>query len=120
MNLRDSEVIAGLLFGGGFGVTEEEEKADAVLFVTCSVRQHAEDKVWSEIGRIVKKGQSPAGRTVPVIGLVGCMAENYKEEAFKRMPGIDLVVGTNNIGEIPKLLKEIFNEGRRAKGEGRE
>ena len=112
MNLRDSEVIAGLLLEQGFGVTEEEEKADAVLFVTCSVRQHAEDKVWSEIGRIVKKGQSPAGRTVPVIGLVGCMAENYKEEAFKRMPGIDLVVGTNNIGEIPQLLKEIFDARR--------
>src|SRR3990167_704805 len=111
MNLRDSEVITGLLLEGGFGITEEEKQADAVLFVTCSVRQHAEDKVWSEIGRIVKKGQSPSG-TVPVIGLVGCMAENYKDAAFKRMPGIDLVVGTNNIGEIPQLLKEIFDARR--------
>src|SRR3989338_2451414 len=118
MNLRDSEVIAGLLLEGGFGVTEEEEKADAVLFVTCSVRQHAEDKVWSEIGRIVKKGQSLSG-TVPVIGLVGCMAENYKDAAFKRMPGIDLVVGTNNIGEIPGLLKDIFRERRETKDERR-
>ena len=118
MNLRDSEAITGLLLERGFGIVEAEKEADAVLFVTCSVRQHAEDKVWSEIGRIVKKGQSLSG-TVPVIGLVGCMAENYKDAAFKRMPGIDLVVGTNNIGEIPKLLKEIFNEGRRARGEGR-
>ena len=118
MNLRDSEAIKGMLLEGGFGVTEEEEKADAVLFVTCSVRQHAEDKVWSEIGRIVKKGQSPSG-TVPVIGLVGCMAENYKGEAFKRMPGIDLVVGTNNIGEIPGLLKEVFDAKRRMREEGR-
>src|SRR3989338_7830901 len=111
MNLRDSEAIKGMLLDGGFGVTEEEKEADAVLFVTCSVRQHAEDKVWSEIGRIVKKGQSPSG-TVPVIGLVGCMAENYKDAAFKRMSGIDLVVGTNNIGEIPQLLKEIFDARR--------
>ncbi|HAH19950.1 MAG TPA: tRNA (N6-isopentenyl adenosine(37)-C2)-methylthiotransferase MiaB [Candidatus Omnitrophica bacterium] len=102
MNLRDSEVIAGLLLEGGFGVTEEEEKADAVLFVTCSVRQHAEDKVWSEIGRFSKMVPKP------VIGLVGCMAENYKDKAFKRMQGIDVVVGTNNIGEIPYLLKEVF------------
>ena len=101
MNLRDSEVIAGLLLEGGFGVTEEEEKADAVLFVTCSVRQHAEDKVWSEIGRFSKMVPKP------VIGLVGCMAENYKDKAFKRMQGIDVVVGTNNIGEIPYLLKEV-------------
>src|SRR3989338_8597652 len=132
MNLRDSEAITGLLLERGFGIVEAEKEADAVLFVTCSVRQHAEDKVWSEIGRIVKKGQSPAG-TVPVIGLVGCMAENYKEEAFKRMPGIGLVVGTNNIGEIPGFLNDIFtkrretrderlgtkDEGRRAKDEGR-
>src|SRR3990167_3814032 len=116
MNLRDSEVITGLLLEGGFGITEEEKQADAVLFVTCSVRQHAEDKVWSEIGRIVKKGQSPSG-TVPVIGLVGCMAENYKDAAFKRMPGIDLVVGTNNIGEIPGLLKDIFRERRETRDE---
>src|SRR3989338_6838702 len=111
MNLRDSEAITGLLLERGFGIVEAEKEADAVLFVTCSVRQHAEDKVWSEIGRIVKKGQSPSG-TVPVIGLVGCMAENYKDAAFKRMPGIDLVVGTNNIGEIPQLLKEIFDARR--------
>src|SRR3989338_3702677 len=118
MNLRDSELIRGLVLERGFGIVEAEKEADAVLFVTCSVRQHAEDKVWSEIGRIVKKGQSPSG-TVPVIGLVGCMAENYKGEAFKRMPGIDLVVGTNNIGEIPGLLKEIFNEGRETRDEKR-
>ena len=111
MNIRDSEAIKGLLLHGGFGITDEETNADAVLFVTCSVRQHAEDKVWSEIGRIAKKGQSPSG-SAPVIGLVGCMAENYKGEAFKRMPGIDLVVGTNNIGEIPRLLKEIFDARR--------
>src|SRR3989338_3441621 len=102
MNLRDSEVIAGLLLEGGFGITEEEKEADAVLFVTCSVRQHAEDKVWSEIGRFSKL------KPKPVIGLVGCMAENYKQDAFKRMPGIDLVVGTNNIGELPQLLTKIF------------
>ena len=73
------------------------------MLVTCSVRQHAEDKVWSEIGRLAKANPKP------VIGLIGCMAENYKDAAFKRMPGIDLVVGTNNIGEIPALLKKIFN-----------
>ena len=118
MNLRDSEAISGLLLEQGFGITEDEKKAEAVLLVTCSVRQHAEDKVWSEIGRIAKKGQSPSG-TVPVIGLVGCMAENYKEAAFKRMPGIDLVVGTNNIGEIPGLLKKIFDARRGMKDERR-
>lgn len=133
MNIRDSEAIKGLLLDGGFWMTEEENKADAVLFVTCSVRQHAEDKVWSEIGRIAKGSTldstafsrriKTGGTTSPtvekkIIGLVGCMAENYKEDAFKRMPGIDLVVGTNNIGEIPQLLRKAFQE-RQDAGEGR-
>lgn len=118
MNVRDAEIVKGLLLEAGFGITEEKNKAGAVLFVTCSVRQHAEDRVWSEIGWFSKlKGQSSSG-TLPVIGLVGCMAENYKKEAFKRMPGIDLVVGTNNIGEIPQLLRKALNE-RQDAGEGR-
>ena len=103
MNVRDSEIIKGLLLDKGFRVLNEEiGQVDGVLFVTCSVRQHAEDKVWSEIGRFSKLNPKP------VIGLVGCMAENYKQDAFKRMPGIDLVVGTNNIGEFPQLLTKIF------------
>lgn len=120
MNLRDSEAIQGLLLESGFEVTDSlEREAEVVLLVTCSVRQHAEDKVWSEIGRLTKlRGQSPSG-TVPVIGLIGCMAENYKDAAFKRMPGIDLVVGTNNIGEIPQLLKEIFDARRKTQDVGR-
>ena len=114
MNIRDSEVITGLLLENGFEVLDSlEREADAVLLVTCSVRQHAEDKVWSEIGRFSKLAPKP------VIGLIGCMAENYKDDAFKRMPGIDLVVGTNNIGEIPQLLKEIFDARRGTKGAGR-
>ncbi len=125
MNIRDSEAIVGMLLEGGFGVTEVEEKADAVLFVTCSVRQHAEDKVWSEIGRIAKgkgrssgmEGQSTSG-TFPIIGLIGCMAENYKEGAFKRAPGVDLVVGTNNIGEIPQLLKELLKAKPKTQSRG--
>lgn len=113
MNLRDSEAIKGLLLEGGFGIAGEEKEAPIVLLVTCSVRQHAEDKVWSEIGRLAKAVPKP------VIGLIGCMAENYKDAAFKRMQGIDLVVGTNNIGEIPELLKKLLDEGRTTRDEGR-
>ena len=103
MNVRDAEVIKGLLLDDGFEVTDEEETyLDAVLFITCSVRQHAEDRVWSEMGKFCKLDPKP------IIGLVGCMAENYKEKAFERIPGIDLVVGTNDIAEIPDLLKEAF------------
>lgn len=114
MNVRDSGIVNGLLLDNGFQVVDEDkDNFDAILFVTCSVRQHAEDKVWSEIGRVSKLWPKP------IIGLAGCMAENYKDKAFRRMPGIDLVVGTNNISDIPRLLREIFNSRRNTDHESR-
>jgi len=117
MNVRDAEVIAGLLKQAGCSLADGPEKADAVIFVTCSVRQHAEEKVWSEIGRIAKqnKGQSPVrsesdpprAGTVPIIGLVGCMAQNYKEQAFERSPHVDFVVGPGDIAKIPGILERL-------------
>ena len=82
-------------------LTANPDDADIVILNTCSVRQHAEEKVWSEVGRFKKghkKGQSPkdssaialAG-TVPIIGIVGCMAQNYKKSIFERAPQVDFV-----------------------------
>lgn len=103
MNVRDAEIIRGLLQDKGFKVKDVLiDNIDAVLLVTCSVRQHAEEKVWSEIGRLSKL------KSKPVIGLIGCMAENYREDAFKKAKDIDLVVGPNNIDAIPLLLKEAL------------
>ena len=118
MNVRDSEVIAGLLTEDGWQLTDEEDAADVVIFNTCSVRQHAEDKVWSEIGRIAKgrkpkKGQSPTG-TVPIIGLVGCMAQNYKEKIFERAPEVDFVVGPSDIHKIPEILTKVTSQESQA------
>ncbi len=107
MNVRDSEVILGLLIKTGYKITENEDKADAVIFNTCSVRQHAEDKVWSAVGRFANhKGLSPKG-TVPIIGIVGCMANNYRQAIFEKAPKVDFVVGTADIGKIPQIIKEI-------------
>jgi len=123
MNTRDSEVIAGLLQKAGYKIIDDEAAADIVIFNTCSVRQHAEDKVWSEIGRVskVKKGKSTLARSKcelginarvmpnskPIIGLVGCMAQNYKEAAFERSADVDFVVGPADIAKIPGIIKEI-------------
>jgi len=111
MNVRDSEVICGLLEKEGFSLSDESNKADIILFNTCAVRQHAEDKVWSEIGRY-KKGQSPPLRgqvsgAVPIIGIVGCMAQEYKEKIFERAPQVDFVVGPSDIHKIPAILKKL-------------
>jgi tRNA-2-methylthio-N6-dimethylallyladenosine synthase len=114
MNVRDSEVICGLLKKEGYKITDESEKANIVIFNTCSVRQHAEDKVWSEIGRIGKlriPGYPDiriSGR--PIIGVVGCMAQNYKEKIFERAPEVDFVVGPSDIHKIPEILTKVRSQ----------
>ncbi len=119
MNVRDSEVVCGLLKANGYQLTDSSDAADIVIFNTCSVRQHAEDKVWSEIGRItkssphdlaqktrqIKTGGSP--RPTKIMGLVGCMAQNYKDAVFERCPQVDFVVGPSDIHKIPSILKTI-------------
>lgn len=109
MNMRDSEVIAGLLGRGGYLIVDAPKKADVVIFNTCSVRQHAEDKVWSEIGRIAKQSavRSPQSTHKPIIGLVGCMAQNYKEAVFQRSPRVDFVVGPADVAKIPGILEQL-------------
>ncbi|MCU0652498.1 MAG: tRNA (N6-isopentenyl adenosine(37)-C2)-methylthiotransferase MiaB [Candidatus Omnitrophica bacterium] len=113
MNTRDSEVIAGLLQKAGYKITEDEAGADIIIFNTCSVRQHAEEKVWSEIGRIAKvrrcKSTLAGGvpNSKPIIGLVGCMAQNYKEAAFERSADVDFVVGPADIAKIPEIISQL-------------
>lgn len=109
MNVRDSEAILGLLNRLGYKVTTESEGADIVIFNTCSVRQHAEDKVWSEIGRF-KNGK--------IIGLVGCMAQNYKDKVFERAPNVDFVVGPSDIDKIPDIIEKLVSNKKRASSSG--
>jgi tRNA-2-methylthio-N6-dimethylallyladenosine synthase len=98
MNVRDSEVICGLLQKAGYKISVVDQDADIIIFNTCSVRKHAEDRVWSLIGSY--KGSK-------IIGLVGCMAQNYKERAFERNESISFVVGPQDIGKIPEIVKSF-------------
>jgi len=107
MNVRDSEVIAGLLRATSYELTTNPDEADIIIFNTCSVRQHAEDKVWSEIGR-VSKCQSVKVSRKPIIGLVGCMAQNYKQAIFERSPVVDFVVGPSDIHKIPEIINKLL------------
>jgi tRNA-2-methylthio-N6-dimethylallyladenosine synthase len=123
MNIRDSEVIAGLLLSLNYQLSTNENEADVIIFNTCSVRKHAEDKVWSALGRFRKfivnssefigKKQRTTNhklRTKPIIGLVGCMAQNYKQEIFKKAPQVDFVVGPSDIHKIPQIIRQVSGE----------
>ncbi|MFH1191783.1 MAG: MiaB/RimO family radical SAM methylthiotransferase [Candidatus Omnitrophota bacterium] len=105
MNVRDSEVICGLLQMAGYRISATDQDADVIIFNTCSVRKHAEDRVWSLIGSY--KGSK-------IIGLVGCMAQNYKEKAFQRDSHISFVVGPQDIEKIPEVLGKILEIERQS------
>jgi len=111
MNVRDSEVICGLLKNEGYAITNEPNKADVIIFNTCSVRQHAEDKVWSELGKYKKEKNLLTMDhrlwTEPIIGLIGCMAQSYKDEVFSKAPQVDFVVGPSDIHRIPEIIRKL-------------
>ena len=113
MNVRDSEALSGLLRDAGFKLIDSQKEADVILFNTCSVRQHAEDRVWSEVGRIKKlKGANGNGKLI--IGVIGCMAQNHKDGIFKRSSNVDLVAGPNDLLSVPLLIKDIIKEKAQA------
>ena len=103
MNMRDSEIILGMLQKQGYKQARQIEEADVILFNTCSVRQHAEERVWGQVGML-----NHAKRKI--IGLIGCMAQNYQDEILRRLPHVDFVCGPANIYDIPDLLEKVARE----------
>ncbi len=109
MNERDSEAVTGLLLDRGYESTQDPETADLLLYNTCSVRDHAEQKVFGRMGTFAKlKARNPK----LVIGILGCMAQEHGDNFFKKNPEIDIVCGTGNLSQIADLVEEI--EYRRA------
>ncbi|MEX0701485.1 MAG: tRNA (N6-isopentenyl adenosine(37)-C2)-methylthiotransferase MiaB [Planctomycetales bacterium] len=101
MNVLDSELVVAALRKAGYELTGEIGEADTVLFNTCSVREHAEQKIYSRLGRLKhSKRQRPA----QVIGVLGCMAQKDQELIFQRAPHVDIVVGTGQLAEVPRLI----------------
>jgi tRNA-2-methylthio-N6-dimethylallyladenosine synthase len=104
MNVLDSELVVAALRQQGYELTDNPREADTVLFNTCSVRELAEQKTYSSVGRFKRdKRDNPA----KVFGVIGCMAQQEQEKIFKRAPHVDLVVGTGQLAEIPRLVDEV-------------
>ncbi|HVJ81930.1 MAG TPA: tRNA (N6-isopentenyl adenosine(37)-C2)-methylthiotransferase MiaB [Planctomycetia bacterium] len=102
MNVLDSELVTGALRAEGYELTEEPKAADAILFNTCSVRQHAEDKIYSALGRIKHLKRRNADL---VIGVIGCMAQKDKEQIFQRAPHVDLIASPGQLARVPELIR---------------
>jgi tRNA-2-methylthio-N6-dimethylallyladenosine synthase len=103
MNMLDSELVVAALRKQGFELTGDVAEADTILFNTCSVREHAEHKIYSALGRLK---HSKRVRPNQVIGVVGCMAQKDKDVVFQRAPHVDIVVGTGQLAQIPEMVAE--------------
>lgn len=111
-NVADSETIKGMLAQMGYGFTDSPENADFILFNTCAVREHAEDRVFGNVGAIksIKKKHPSV-----LIALCGCMMEqeHIAKRIYKSFPFVGLVFGTHCLHEFPKMLYNSLLTGKR-------
>ena len=111
-NVNDGEKICGVLQDVGFGLTDTLEQADLILFNTCAVREHAEQRVFGNVGALKQlKARNPK----LVIGVCGCMAQqpHIVDKLRRSYPYVDLVFGVDGIDRLPAMLAERFRKGRR-------
>ncbi len=107
MNVADSEMISSIMENSGYELTANIQEADIIMFNTCSVRQHAEDRV---IGRISNEIARKLDKKSLLIGVVGCMAQRLGEELGKINKKIDFVVGVDNYFKIPQIIDQLYHK----------
>lgn len=116
MNKNDAELVLGRLSQGDYVRTDTVDDADVILYYTCSVREHAEERVFGHLGALKRLKKE---RPDLVIGVMGCMAQNQKQIIFDRAPHVDLVVGTQRFEEIADHIEALQHQKRvLAVGEG--
>lgn len=107
MNVADSELVSALLTREGFSETKDIHTADAIFVNTCAIREHAEDKVHSRLGYYHQiKRKNPK----IIIGVLGCMAQNLKEDILESKPFVDIVLGPDSYRRLPEMIRERSNE----------
>jgi tRNA-2-methylthio-N6-dimethylallyladenosine synthase len=109
MNVHDSERMAGLLDQAGYEPTEDEQDADVIVINTCSVRERAEEKLFTRLGEIRHMGLEFGTR--PVVAVAGCVAQQEGAKILKRSSAVDVVVGTQNIKRLPMLVDAAVHRG---------
>jgi len=132
MNEHDSEKVAGVLLSRGYKQVESVDSADVILYNTCSIREKAAQKVFSRLGEwrpvavaagLQTGNASPrasvpqaAANRQPIIGVLGCVAQQEGEEIFKRAPWVSLVCGSASYRKLPQLIAQLEAGHRRVTG----
>ncbi|MBW4504209.1 MAG: tRNA (N6-isopentenyl adenosine(37)-C2)-methylthiotransferase MiaB [Scytonema hyalinum WJT4-NPBG1] len=106
MNKADSERMAGILEDMGFEWSEDPNQADLILYNTCSIRDNAEQKVYSYLGRQAKRKHEQPDLTLIV---AGCVAQQEGEALLRRVPELDLVMGPQHANRLKDLLQEVLD-----------
>jgi tRNA-2-methylthio-N6-dimethylallyladenosine synthase len=110
MNMLDSEMVVASLRRQGYELTKDLRQADTLLFNTCSVREHAEEKIYSALGRLRRLKQAHPEK---IIGVLGCMAQKDQQLIFRRAPYVDLIVGPGQLHQVPELIRNAEAGGGR-------
>ena len=105
MNKADSERMAGILEGMGFEYSEDPNDANLILYNTCTIRDSAEQKVYSYLGRQAKRKHKEPSLTLVV---AGCVAQQEGETLLRRVPELDLVMGPQHANRLQELLEQVF------------
>jgi tRNA-2-methylthio-N6-dimethylallyladenosine synthase len=104
MNVHDSERMAGLLEQAGYTATADADEADLVVINTCSVRERAEEKLYTRLGEL--RQMSAAGHA-PIVAVAGCVAQQEGDAILRRAPGVaDVIIGTQALRRLPMLVEE--------------
>ena len=106
MNVADSEVVASVMKMAGYGVTTDLDACDAIFINTCSIRDNAEQKIFSRLRQLAALKKRKQGHMI--VGIIGCMAERMKETLIRDY-GVDLVVGPDAYLDLPNLVGAAEN-----------
>jgi len=110
MNVHDSEKIANLLAHAGFAENPEDEDADLLIVNTCSIREKAEHRLYTDLGRLRAWKERRPGR---LLGVAGCVAQQEGDGILRRFPTVDFVCGTHNLRWVPAMVAAA-EQGRRS------
>ena len=108
MNYHDSERAAGLLEAAGYAPASSAESADVVVINTCSVRERAEEKLYTRLGELREHTREQ------LVTVMGCVAQQEGESLLKRDSSIDVIVGTQSLKQLPELVGRSIDRRRAA------
>ncbi|MDO8603635.1 MAG: tRNA (N6-isopentenyl adenosine(37)-C2)-methylthiotransferase MiaB [Candidatus Omnitrophota bacterium] len=106
MNEHDSARLKDLLVERGHVICDSPEFADTVIFNTCSVRKHAEDRVYGKVGTLAKLKLKKPGL---MIGIIGCMAEAQRDVIFRKLPIVDFLCGPADLDKVPDIIDKVHD-----------